>query len=383
MGCLATTAGGFLVVLMVVGVVGGQQIKPACKFAAMYNFGDSNSDTGGISAAFQPISWPYGQTFFNKPAGRDSDGRLLIDFIAEQVGLPYLSAYLNSIGANFSHGANFATGGSTIRRQNETIFQYGISPFSLDVQIWHYDQFKSRTKDLYNQVKSPFERSLLPRPEDFSKALYTFDIGQNDLSVAFRTMNDEQLRATIPNIISQFSTAVQHLYEQGARSFWIHNTGPIGCLPVSLFYITNPKPGFLDEYGCIKGQNDMAIEFNKQLKVAVIQLRTKLPEAALTYVDLYSAKYGLISKTKSQGWADPMKVCCGYHEKDGHVWCGQKGVTTNGTTVLGAACKKPELHVSWDGVHHTEGANRWFANHILNGSLSDPPISISHACYRN
>lgn len=83
------------------------------------------------------------------------------------------------------------------------------------------------------------------------------------------------------------------------------------------------------------------------------------------------------------GWADPMKVCCGYHEKDGHVWCGQKGVTTNGTTVLGAACKNPELHVSWDGVHHTEGANRWFANHILNGSLSDPPISISHACYRN
>ena len=58
-------------------------------------------------------------------------------------------------------------------------------------------------------VKSSFERSVLPRPEDFSKALYTFDIGQNDLSVAFRTMNDEQLLATIPNIISQFSSAVQ------------------------------------------------------------------------------------------------------------------------------------------------------------------------------
>lgn len=72
---------------------------------------------------------------------------------AEQVGLPYLSAYLNSIGANFRHGANFATGGSTIRRQNETIFQNGISPFSLDVQIWHHDQFKSRTKDLYQQGK--------------------------------------------------------------------------------------------------------------------------------------------------------------------------------------------------------------------------------------
>lgn len=95
--------------------------------------------------------------------------------------------------------------------------------------------------------------------------------------------------------------AWQHLYEQGARSFWIHNTGPIGCLPVSLFYITDPKPGFLDQYGCIKGQNDKAIEFNKQLKDAVAKLRTQLPEAALTYVDLHSAKYGLISQTKSLG----------------------------------------------------------------------------------
>ncbi|KAL2936007.1 hypothetical protein RDABS01_019125 [Bienertia sinuspersici] len=385
MGCLR---GWLMVILMVSALrlavmVESVQPKAACKFAAMYNFGDSNSDTGGGSAAFQPIPWPYGRTFFHKPVGRDSDGRVLVDFIAEQVGLPYLNAYLNSIGANFSHGANFATGGSTIRRQNETIFQYGISPFSLDVQIWHHDQFKSRTKDLYDQAKSSCQRSLLPRHEDFSKALYTFDIGQNDLSVAFRTMNDDQIHAAIPNIISQFSSAVQHLYEQGARSFWIHNTGPIGCLPVNLFYITNPKPGFLDKFGCIKGQNDKAIEFNKQLKDAVTKLRTQLPKAALTYVDLYSAKYGLISKAKSQGWADPMKVCCGYHEKDGHVWCGQKGVITNGSTVFGGVCKNPELHVSWDGVHHTEGANHWFANQILNGSLSDPPIPITHACYRN
>lgn len=374
-----------LVWLMVAGIVGAQSVreKPPCNFPAMYNFGDSNSDTGGISAAFQPIPWPYGQTFFKKPSGRDSDGRLLVDFIAEQVGLPYLSAYLNSLGANFSHGANFATGGSTIRRQNETIFQYGISPFSLDVQIWHYDQFKSRTHDMYSQVKGTLEKSILPRPEDFSKALYTFDVGQNDLSVGLRTMNNEQLRTAIVDIVSQFSSAVQHLYEQGARSFWVHNTGPIGCLPEAVMYITQPQPGYLDQYGCIKGQNDMAIEFNKQLKDAVQKLRTKLPEAAITYVDLYAAKSGLISKAKSQGWAEPTKICCGYHEKDGHVWCGQKGLTNNGTTVFGAACSHPELYVSWDGVHHTEAANRWFANQIFNGSLSDPPIPITHACYRS
>lgn len=49
----------------------------------------------------------------------------------------------------------------------------------------------------------------LPRPQDFSKALYTFDIGQNDLAAGFRTMSMEELRATIPDIISQFAEQIR------------------------------------------------------------------------------------------------------------------------------------------------------------------------------
>lgn len=60
-------------------------IQPKCSFPAIYNFGDSNSDTGGISAAFEPIRDPYGQGFFHRPAGRDSDGRLTIDFIGNSL----------------------------------------------------------------------------------------------------------------------------------------------------------------------------------------------------------------------------------------------------------------------------------------------------------
>lgn len=94
---------------------------------------------------------------------------------------------------------------------------------------------------------------------------------------------------------------LQKLYQQGGRSFWIHNTGPIGCLPVSTFYIKNPKPGFLDSSGCIRYQNNMAMEFNKQLKSRVIKLRSELPKAAITYVDIYTAKYKLISNAKEYG----------------------------------------------------------------------------------
>lgn len=52
-----------------------------CSFPAVFNFGDSNSDTGGLSAAFGQAPSPNGETYFGAPAGRFSDGRLIIDFI--------------------------------------------------------------------------------------------------------------------------------------------------------------------------------------------------------------------------------------------------------------------------------------------------------------
>lgn len=52
-----------------------------CNFPAIFNFGDSNSDTGGFSAAFGQLPPPNGETFFHAPSGRYSDGRLIIDFI--------------------------------------------------------------------------------------------------------------------------------------------------------------------------------------------------------------------------------------------------------------------------------------------------------------
>lgn len=56
---------------------------PECSFRAIFNFGDSNSDTGGLSAVFGQAPPPNGETFFHSPAGRVCDGRLLIDFIGK------------------------------------------------------------------------------------------------------------------------------------------------------------------------------------------------------------------------------------------------------------------------------------------------------------
>lgn len=54
-----------------------------CSFRAIFNFGDSNSDTGGLSAVYGQAPSPNGITFFHAPAGRFSDGRLIIDFIGK------------------------------------------------------------------------------------------------------------------------------------------------------------------------------------------------------------------------------------------------------------------------------------------------------------
>lgn len=55
---------------------------------------------------------------------------------------------------------------------------------------------------------APFKTDL-PRPRDFSRALYTIDIGQNDLAYGFQHTNEAQVLASIPDILKQFSAAVK------------------------------------------------------------------------------------------------------------------------------------------------------------------------------
>lgn len=91
---------------------------------------------------------------------------------------------------------------------------------------------------------------------------------------------------------------MKNIYNMGARSFWIHNTGPIGCLPLIL---ANFPSAERDSYDCAKAYNEVAQSFNHNLKEALAQLRTELPLAAITYVDIYSAKYLLFKNPKKYG----------------------------------------------------------------------------------
>jgi len=78
-----------------------------CNFPAIFNFGDSNSDTGGLSAAFGQAGPPHGESYFHHPAGRYCDGLLIVDFLGTSI-LFIFSQSLTSLYVSISSIMHFA-----------------------------------------------------------------------------------------------------------------------------------------------------------------------------------------------------------------------------------------------------------------------------------
>jgi len=56
----------------------------AFSYPAVFNFGDSNSDTGELGAAMGfLVAPPNGEKYFKTPSGRFCDGRLIVDFLSK------------------------------------------------------------------------------------------------------------------------------------------------------------------------------------------------------------------------------------------------------------------------------------------------------------
>jgi hypothetical protein len=76
----------FFYILLLVSPMASEEID--FNYPAVFDFGDSNSDTGGrVASGLESISPPYGVTFFGRPSGRFCDGRLIIDFLSKLFSL--------------------------------------------------------------------------------------------------------------------------------------------------------------------------------------------------------------------------------------------------------------------------------------------------------
>ncbi|KAJ0237695.1 GDSL esterase/lipase [Hirschfeldia incana] len=333
----------------------------------IFNFGDSNSDTGGLAAGLgYTIGLPNGRSFFRRSTGRLSDGRLIIDFLCQSLNTSLLNPYLDSmVGSKFQNGANFAIVGST------TLPRY--VPFVLNIQLMQFLHFKSRALELAS-TSDPLKEMMITE-SGFRNALYMIDIGQNDIADSFsKGLSYSQVVKHIPNVISEIKSAIKTLYDEGGRKFWVHNTGPLGCLPQKLSMVQSKA---FDKHGCISSYNSAAKLFNEGLDHMCREMRTELTDADIVYVDIYAIKYDLIANSTNYDFEKPLMACCGYggppYNYNVNITCGHGGSNS---------CDEGARFISWDGIHYTEKANAIVAMKVLSMQYSTPPTPFHFFCSR-
>ncbi|WVZ82409.1 hypothetical protein U9M48_029675 [Paspalum notatum var. saurae] len=282
------------------------------------------------------------------------------------MGLPLLSPYLQSIGSDYRHGANFATLASTALLPNTSLFVTGISPFSLGIQLNQMKEFRNRV------LATNGGNGQLPPPDIFGNALYTIDIGQNDFTSNLGSLGVEGVKQSLPS----------DLYNIGARSFMVFNMAPIGCYPAFLTELPH-NSNDLDEFGCMKSYNSGVAYYNELLNNSLAEVRKKLQDASVVYVDKHTVTLELFQHPNAHGLKFGTRACCGYgggtYNFNQNVYCGNSKVV-NGKTATAGACEDPQNYVSWDGIHATEAANMKIASAVMSGSYSYPPFDHSKLC---
>ncbi|RLM98762.1 GDSL esterase/lipase [Panicum miliaceum] len=367
----------FLLLVRISGASSGSR-----NITSMFTLGDSYIDTGNFVIMAAPVIpvWidkpPYGETFFGRPSGRPSDGRVIIDFIAEELGLPFLPASLANSSDDVSRGVNFAVGGATAIDvgffERNSLAPFKLLNNSLDVQLAWFEKLRP---------------SLCNTTEDsrgcFSKSLFIVgEFGVNDYNFIWMANKTEgEVRSYVPKVVKTIALAVEssssssdrpaELIDDGAAYVVVPGNPPTGCSPTVLTLRRSPDAADYDRVSCLRGVNDVARHHNALLRAAVGGLRARHPRATIIFADFYEPIRKILENSGQFGVVagDVLKACCGagggaYNWNSSAV-CGMPGV---------AACRDPSAYVSWDGLHFTEAVNHYVAKGWLHGPYADPPI---------
>ncbi|XP_076896687.1 GDSL esterase/lipase At1g28650-like [Bidens hawaiensis] len=334
-------------------------------YTSIISFGDSLADTGNLkhlasisNRVFPVLLPPYGQDFFDQSTGRCSNGRLIIDFIAERLGLPLVPPSLpdnrNNNTVTFKHGVNYAVAGATALDPSVLEPRGIVNPMtnaSLGVQLAWFKQSLPSICVSHSNCRDFIGRSLI----------LVGEIGGNDYNYPILEGKQiEEVESLVPPIIDTIISAVTDLIEMGAKSLVVPGNFPIGCSASYLTACGSEKEEYDPKTGCLIRLNQFAEYHNTLLKIKLTQVQDLHPDVNIIYADYYNAAMEIYLFPYKYGFTNgALKACCGgegRYNVDLSVECGEASTTV---------CDDPDTYVSWDGIHLTEAAYRIISKNLF------------------
>ncbi|KAG9142467.1 hypothetical protein Leryth_018242 [Lithospermum erythrorhizon] len=324
---------------------------------ALYVFGDSLFDSGNnnmLPTLARANFKPYGVNFANGATGRFTNGRTLVDFIAEYIGLPYSPPYMSVQGLRNLVGLNYASSSCGILPETGDYFG---KCFHLEEQI---SLFQKR-------VESELPRHLLSSKEIvnyLSQSIYMMSIGSNDYIINyFEPQIYESSKRFPPEafaklLIDNLSQQLQRLYKLGARKIVVFEIGPLGCIPSII-----RKSAHIGL--CVEQINNITSLFNVQLSLMLNNIRSILEGSDFILGHSFWISYDAIIHPANYGLEDSSNPCC-------ITW--KNG--TSGCIPYLSACSNPSKRYFWDGYHVTEPIYKMIAEHCFNDSKVCMPKTI-------
>ncbi|XP_022156042.1 GDSL esterase/lipase At5g55050-like [Momordica charantia] len=340
---------------------------------AVYIFGDSLVDAGNNNYlnASAKANFPHNGVDFphQQYTGRFSNGKIVPDFLAEEVSLPLVPPYLSLADENgrvtnatpFRTGVNFASGGFGILDETKQGFKKvpiknkvemeQDRPMPMSQQIAFYS---SVYEYLVEELGSDAAQAHL------SQSLFFIVAGSNDLFAYYETDVHKHYtpQAYVDLMVSTFESELKVLYKYGARKYVVNGVGLLGCIPFQRMNIQGGE--------CRDEMNYWAGKYNTALRSLLHRLEMELPGFAYSYGDVYALISHVMETPSKYGFIEIEAACCGLGHLNAVVPC----------IPMASLCPNRSDHLFWDPFHPSQKVNRIVVDYMFDGFNFTYPINI-------
>ncbi|TKY68038.1 GDSL esterase/lipase [Spatholobus suberectus] len=330
------------------------------KVPALFVFGDSLVEVGNnnfLRTIARANYFPYGIDFSRGSTGRFSNGKSLIDFIGDMLGVPSPPPFVDpsTAGARILYGVNYASAASGIL--DDSGRHYG-DRYSLSQQVLNFE-------NTLNQYRTMMNATTLN--QFLAKSIAVVVTGNNDYinNYLLPGLYGSSYNYTVQEfgnlLVNSLGRLLLALHSVGLRKFFLAGVGPLGCIP------NVRATGLAPQGRCVDSVNQMVGTFNEGLRSMVDQLNTDHPDAIFVYANTYRVLGDILNNPAAYSFNVVDRACCGIGRNRGQITC----------LPFQFPCAYRNQFVFWDAFHPTESAMYVFAWRAVNGPPDDAyPINM-------